>query len=1130
MSITGSDLALTPARSALLRSGAGRSGWPIPVGAVLPLYALSGVMRSGATRSNYHSGQVFVAIDGVHYATGRADEATRIPVDSLQIVDSLHEEPTTGHCTALGFTTVEGQEVVITLGSKNTLEREFGGHIIRQKHFPLTSDQDNPETDAYALALIDYTWGLDKRTVSGYYTGSATTIAESLIATYATGYTAKVEAGLATVTGGITFTNQSLTGALTQLCDRVGAKWLCDYHKAVRVYSEDTGDTEPTVLNSIHPTLRDFSHTRDLSQVVTRVQVEGGGSVALTDVSPGETVIPVATADWYDDAGGVVVSGPQRITYTGRSVGGGGGLVGQGASPSAAPALALATGAGIESGAHGYAVTFVTAAGESLPGPVGSVTVGVTTPPSAAPVAGTATIGTGPDPGSHDYAVTFVTASGETTASPVATRATGLTTAPSTAPTPGTSSAGGSVDAGNHDYAVSFVTSIGETTPSPISAEVVTGGISDSPPGTAPTVGSITSNGGVNVGSHDYVVTFVTSSGETLPGPGSGAASVTAVDGSPGVAIGASATTGGSLVDDGTYYWSVTFYDSIGETSQFGGVSARLGLGNTAADITLPTHSDPRVVGRKLYRSVHTPSGSPSGHFLVATIANNTTTAYKDTTADGSLGAAIPLSNTTGPSTVPLSAIPTGPSGVTSRKLYRRFNGSGTFKLVTTIANNSTTTYNDSTANASLGADAPSGSSTNNTVPLTGIPVGDANVTSRKLYRRSGGAGLKLLATIADNTTTTYSDTTANASLGADPLSVSTAYLQRIPLTSIPTGSALVTSRKIYRTAAGGAQLKLAHTLADNTTTAWTDTVTDASLGANVPVSNTATANQVALSAIPIGVSTVTSRKVYRTAAGASQLKLLATIADNTTTTLADSTADGSLGANVPVSDTSGLAQPEGQVIPGTTVLPVASVAGFRTGGGWAVIGNGEQVIRYTGISGSTLTGIPASGAGAIVAAIGFNSTVTECAVLTGVPATGTGAIRYRILKGEDVNIFVTSNDLTAQATLAALIGGDGIQEYYVQDRRLAKAECLARGAALLELKSPVEVSIDYNSRDINTRSGRTIAVNLGPPFSVTASFLIQTVTQSYQLTQPPTCPRYQVSASSTRLTFEQLLQTAKGK
>lgn len=56
----------------------------------------------------------------------------------------------------------------------------------------------------------------------------------------------------------------------------------------------------------------------------------------------------------------------------------------------------------------------------------------------------------------------------------------------------------------------------------------------------------------------------------------------------------------------------------------------------------------------------------------------------------------------------------------------------------------------------------------NGKVQLTGIQIGGANVTSRKIYRTTaGGTDYLLLATIADNTTTTYLDNIADSSLGA---------------------------------------------------------------------------------------------------------------------------------------------------------------------------------------------------------------------------------------------------------------------------------------------------------------------------------------------------------------------------
>jgi len=64
----------------------------------------------------------------------------------------------------------------------------------------------------------------------------------------------------------------------------------------------------------------------------------------------------------------------------------------------------------------------------------------------------------------------------------------------------------------------------------------------------------------------------------------------------------------------------------------------------------------------------------------------------------------------------------------------------------------------------------------------------------------------------------------------------------QIQLTNIPLGPDGTTTRNVYRTVAGDTGThKLVGTISDNVTTTFTDNVADASLGANVPSSNTAT-------------------------------------------------------------------------------------------------------------------------------------------------------------------------------------------------------------------------------------------------------------------------------------------------
>lgn len=277
---------------------------------------------------------------------------------------------------------------------------------------------------------------------------------------------------------------------------------------------------------------------------------------------------------------------------------------------------------------------------------------------------------------------------------------------------------------------------------------------------------------------------------------------------------------------------------------------------------------------------------------------------------------------------------------------------------------------------------------------------------------------------------------------------------------------------------------------------------------------------RVNLSGVSTGPAGVTSRKVYRTAANTgAPLKLLATLADNTTTSYLDALGDGSLGAAPPATDTSALQMPAGQVLPGAASMPVSGTGWARAAGGWVVVGNGQQVIRYTGITGNQITGIPASGAGAITAAVNYNSTITGAPMLIGV--TGLGAA---LIAGAPINIWVQVDDAAAQSALAARVGGSGIVEQLIVDERRGEPSLLALCTADLALYGRPIVTIQYTTFDPKSRSGRPVRVHLAQP-AIDQTLVIQDVTiGSFE-----TRARFSVTASSIRTSLEDLLRRMVG-
>ena len=773
-------------------------------------YALSGVMRSGTSRSNYTSGAVFISIGGQQLAYHKVPGQTGIALDSLTITDNLDEEPNRCTFRVIQGVPTPGQEVIITLGSINNGERLFAGHVLTAEE-GLGLKPDQVRTN---VSCVDYTWQLGFQKVTKRYTGQpGAAIAQDLIATAAVnGFTSTgVDPTLAALEE-ITFTNEDLPQALTRLARRTGAFWYVDYRKNVHMFYTELRNGNPTTLTTAHPSLSvdGFAQTRDLSQGLTRVYVEGRGSRLLSNVASGDTLLPLDAVDMFAVYADVFLKasfqgsegGAQHLDFTGVIPGGAGAIVGPGIGPSSLVTLTAQAGAGVTTGVHDYAVTFVTASGESLPSPTARITTGQVTNPPVAP---------------------------------------GVTQSPT------------------HNFNGSNI---------PIGRSV------------------------------SFVYTYSTGSTPSTSAPQT-------LPSAPSV----------SLV-------TISNQDPLNPS-----MSAPI-------TIAIPYSTDPRVTWIQSYARDSVTTGA-------------TYVAYKFS------------------------------------------------------------------ANNSAGGTA---------------------------YHSSAGAGIA----------------------PANPVA---------------------------------------------------------------PTSNTTAANQIAVSAIPVGAASVTQRKLYRTAAGAAQLKLLTTIANNTATTYLDVLADASLGANVPATDTSGLTQPAGSVFPGATAIPIAGTSAFQASGGWAIIGNGEQVIRYTGLTAGALTGIPAAGVGAITAAVNYNSTITAAPMLTGVPATGARAITRALTAGDEMYLVVQVDDPTAQTTLATALGGNGIREEWVQDRRLSIAEARARGQATIWTRPLDHVTLRYQCRDVLTAAGKPIVIALGFPININTTLTIQQVTIDNFRPRPPQLPTYTVTASSSRFSFENWLR-----
>ena len=677
------------------------------------MYALGGLARGGATRGGYHSAKPFVSVGGIQRGTSRLNPAEKVLTESMVIRNVVDDESDTCTIVAFNFVPREGDEVIVTLGTPNSLTREFGGQILGK----VRTYVDTPQFQTIYANAIDYAWVANHQKVIRRYSNmSGTDIAKDLVASFAPGFTTRrVQANLPTIDD-ISFTNVDLSTALTQLTKRLGNNlyWYWDYFRDLHLYADEELVTHPAYILDTNDWNRDVRITSDLSQFVSRVYMEGGGGSVMSDLAAGETIIPVDTATWYASTGGWIALEAQRVSYSTIFVGGTGTLVGPGTGPGAALNATATTGGTLTPGVYSYVYTFVTGAGESLPSPVRVFTLaGTLAAPASGPTFGSLLFGTDLDAGTHDYQYTFVTAAGETTPSPSGAGITvpaAVSAHPATTVSVGTSADGATNFWQPHDLvtvSIAYQDSSGHETIATPASNTVDAGPNINPPGAQVLVRPIR-----------FLITRNSDSRVT------------------GIRI--------YLKVNGTFVgWTSASNSTF--TAVLGGVANFTPLSPSAVNtmdtrkvqITVPV-GGATVTSRKVYRRFN-----GAGTFkLVATIADNVTTTFTDTATNASLGADAPSTNTATEAQIALTGIATGPTGTTSRKIYRTTVGGSQHKLQQTIANNTATSgVTDNTADGSLGANAPVGDTSGLTQPTGQVAQGATTIpmASPAPFESTGG-------------------------------------------------------------------------------------------------------------------------------------------------------------------------------------------------------------------------------------------------------------------------------------------------------------------------------------------------------------------------------------------------------
>lgn len=620
---------------------------------------------------------------------------------------------------------------------------------------------------------------------------------------------------------------------------------------------------------------------------------------------------------------------------------------------------------------------------------------------------------------------------------------------------------------------------------------------------------------GVTAGTHLYAYTWVTAAGETLPSPT--VSLTTGVLDPPTGAIPYSLPAGGGSLDPNAWYGlAYTWVTAAGETTSGPRLVAVTDTVNKGLQYFPIPLGPTGTTDRKLYRTEGQTSSALAStaqlKFLVTVAGNVSTAGHTDLAADAALGANVPTSNTATAEQVTIAGVALGPAGTTSRKVYRTAAGAGQLKLQQTIANNTATTgVTDATADGALGANVPIA----NTSGLSAVAAaGGGFVTASPVTFQTNGAATAANTASPVFTSVTYVFVAADVGASVYIKAGTNWTVGSYRIVSVAAGAATVAGPMASVASPTGATWGVDYSAFTTPRYLYTDLVIDGT-----------TATKVTSAAQPFGMNSIGNTLTLTSGVGfAGQSVVVLSISGVTATcdkvlgTLSSTGGQGVLGV-API-------QPF--VSAGSTTIATASTGAFASTGGWVRIAGSDALVRYTGISGNTLTGVPASGTGALLTTVPYNTLLESVPALSGV--TGVVAAWQQ---GSRVHIWVQRDDAAAQAAAAARettddYTSDGIHEHLLVDERRGEASLTALCDADLALFADPIVTVSYATRDVKTKSGKPIVVTLSSP-AISETLTIQDVTITEIDIAPGLAPRFTASASSVRFSLEDMLRRLSG-
>ncbi len=292
---------------------------PITGSQTAPTVARHGFGRHGGTRHAYFQMLTFLTV-------AASDRSSGLDWPDLVWIERIGNDVDKLTFTLIGGAEpTEGQVVELALGAAD--RTVFGGPLTRCRML-----NEHPSGDATGLAFeceaIDYSKWLNRRRVTGRYTGSADTIVTSVLSDFTSGFTTANVVAAAPSIDTISFKYTTLAEALTRVAERVGWVWYVDADKDIHFFDPAVGEGTQQAVGLSEPGLGFWGEAIEKSgaQVRTRAIVEGWGTVTTAAVAAADTSITVEDETGIqqlltDGYSGVGIIGVDEFTFTGTSAG-----------------------------------------------------------------------------------------------------------------------------------------------------------------------------------------------------------------------------------------------------------------------------------------------------------------------------------------------------------------------------------------------------------------------------------------------------------------------------------------------------------------------------------------------------------------------------------------------------------------------------------------------------------------------------------------------------------------------------------------------------------------------------------------------------------------------------------------